>query len=368
MKNNFNYQKSRKFTYEIKNVDTYKLEKIKQIKCRYHLIIFDYCDYDINVEGFIYFDTPRSINSIIKLIGYDNVTTFNDKIIDMRNSMNEFWEYGILPKQGKKNIIHNEPHVEKKMLPPIPCPALTSNDYLENTMITLLHQTGEQNKELMNSFTNFMIQLRNLSEENIDMKNQMESIATSVSNIHSNITNNVMVDSNNKTFNINVFLNEHCKDAVTMSEFIDDIKVEESDLHYTQKYGLVNSITGIMTRKLDEYGIHRRPIHCTDTKRESIYVKDSNGWSHEVGKNDKKSWIIRAGNYISHKHIVKLKEYLDENPELTNVYSPHHDNTVKLMLAVQGGYEDDVDILNKIKRNIVKEVYINKQIVSELHR
>jgi hypothetical protein len=120
------------------------------------------------------------------------------------------------------------------------------------------------------------------------------------------ITNNSVnqVNSHNKTFNLNVFLNEQCKDAMNIMDFVDSIKLDLSDLESVGKLGYINGISNIIIKNLKALDVHMRPIHCTDLKRETMYVKSQNIWEKEDEENKN---IRRAIKHVAFKNIKNLE-------------------------------------------------------------
>jgi hypothetical protein len=200
-----------------------------------------------------------------------------------------------------------------------------------------------------------MKQNQQLLEENKQLKQTSGAI-----NTNTTITNNIeRVE--NKTINFNVFLNEECKNALTLNDFINSLKIEDADLFCAKEHGLVEAITNIFQRGLQNCDITERPVHCTDTKRETLHIKDQSGWIKESGSDSKH--MKNAFNKISNKKIHKLSQYIRENPEgFNNVESPNYEECLKMMRGVYGADEDIEKTEKKVIRNIAKSVYISGQI------
>lgn len=173
------------------------------------------------------------------------------------------------------------------------------------------------------------------------------------------VNNNIQhVNSHNKTFNLNVFLNEHCKDAMNMSEFVDSLNLQLSDLENVGRLGFVEGISNIIVRNLKALDIHKRPVHCSDSKREVMYIKDENKWEKE---NDDKVKIRKVIKRVAHKNSQLLPEYKKKNPECINSESYLSDHYNKLIIEAMGGCKNDnEDSENKIIRKIAKEITIDK--------
>jgi hypothetical protein len=166
---------------------------------------------------------------------------------------------------------------------------------------------------------------------------------------------------NNNSFNINFFLNEQCKDALNISDFVEQIKLQLSDLDMIGKVGYVEGMSKIFIRNLRELDVFKRPIHCSDLKRETLYVKDQNSWEKENGENNK---IKRAIKQVECKNIKQIPKWNEENPDADNTDSKKHLEYHNILIESMGGstLQDDNKKRDKIIRNIAKEVLINKTI------
>ena len=170
-----------------------------------------------------------------------------------------------------------------------------------------------------------------------------------------NITNN----NNTTNFNLHFFLNEQCKDALNIMEFVNSIKLQLSDLDMMGRLGYTEGISKIFIRGLKELDVFKRPIHCSVLKRETLYVKDKDAWEKENGENIK---IKQAINYIANKNIKQLPQWMDENPSAKDTETKKHMDYVHIVHECMGGssQESQERKHNKIIRNIAKEVIIEK--------
>jgi len=175
------------------------------------------------------------------------------------------------------------------------------------------------------------------------------------------ITNNSNNTTNNNTnnFNLQFFLNEQCKDALNIGDFVEQIKLQLSDLDMIGRVGYVEGMSKIFLRNLKELDVFKRPIHCSDLKRETIYVKDKDAWEKENGENVK---IKRAIKEVEHKNIKQLPQWREENPAAEDTETKKHMEYQNILLEAMGGstLEDDNKKREKIIRNIAKEVVIEK--------
>lgn len=182
----------------------------------------------------------------------------------------------------------------------------------------------------------------------VDMMNQIKEQNKIISDMIPKIGNN----NNNNQFNINVFLNEKCNDAINMSEFIESIKIQLEDLNYTKINGLSQGISYILMNGLKQLDLYKRPIHCSDIKRETLYIKDNDEWDKENGKMK----IHVAIKDIANKQRIAINDWEDKNPNW-NESDKGKDDYIKLMKSLM---TDITDEENKIIKNIAKETIIDK--------
>ena len=172
-----------------------------------------------------------------------------------------------------------------------------------------------------------------------------------------NNTTNINNHSNNKTFNMQVFLNEQCKDAMNIMDFVNSMTLELSDLEDVGEVGYVEGISKIIIRKLNELDVCKRPIHCSDFKREIMYVKDMDVWSKENSTFDK---LRKAIKYVTKKNSDLLIPWIQKYPAGMNIEHPQNDIYMRLMNQAMGGRESFIESENKIIKKISKAVQIDK--------
>jgi len=172
------------------------------------------------------------------------------------------------------------------------------------------------------------------------------------------IINNTITNSNNKTFNLQVFLNETCKDAMNISDFIESVKLQVSDLENVGKVGYIEGISNIIIKNLQALDVNKRPVHCADQKREVMYVKDEDIWEKEDENNKKLRKAIRM---IAHKNICMFKEFREKYPDCQDYDSKKNDQYNKIVYESMGGKgDDDYNKNTKIIKKIAKVVGIDK--------
>ena len=173
------------------------------------------------------------------------------------------------------------------------------------------------------------------------------------------INNNNNCGNTNKTFNLQVFLNETCKDAINMSDFVDQLQVSISDLETTGKIGYAEGISKVFIKKLDEMNYTDRPIHCSDSKREILYIKENNIWSKD---DEQKTNLTRAIKNVANKNIKQISEWQKQHPDFSNPNSKESDKYMKIVLNSMSGstVEESDKNYEKIARNVIKKVVIAK--------
>jgi hypothetical protein len=176
--------------------------------------------------------------------------------------------------------------------------------------------------------------------------------------INNTITTNSHNTINNKTFNLQLFLNETCKDAMNLTDFVNSIQLQLSDLEKMGEIGYVEGISKIIINSLKGLDVTQRPVHCADKKREILYIKDEDKWEKENEENDK---FRKAIKRISNKNCDLLYEYKELHPDCMEYNSKYGDKYNKMMYEAMGGNgNDETEKENKIIKQISKSVTINK--------
>ena len=173
-----------------------------------------------------------------------------------------------------------------------------------------------------------------------------------------NNTNHSHNNSHNKTFNLQFFLNETCKDAMNIMDFVDSITLQLSDLESVGKLGYVEGISNIITTKLKALDVTQRPVHCADKKREILYVKDEDKWEKE---DESKNKIRKAIKKVATKNQILLPKFKEAYPDCNKASSKYSDQYNKIIVESCGGSGDnDREKEDKIIKNIAKNVTIDK--------
>jgi hypothetical protein len=161
-------------------------------------------------------------------------------------------------------------------------------------------------------------------------------------------------------FNLVFFLNEKCKDAMNITDFVSSLSLKLSDLENTGKHGFVEGVSRIFIKGLKDLDVYKRPIHCSDAKRETMYVKDQNIWEKEK---DEKVKIHKTIRQIAHKNTLQIPKWIDEHPKCEDYYSKVNDQYLQIVNESMGGIDDEETnkYYNKIVKNVSKEVIIEEE-------
>jgi hypothetical protein len=238
-------------------------------------------------------------------------------------------------------------------------------DYKE-LLILAMTQIQEQQQQSMKEMSEMRKETNQLVTQNTELVTQNNELVTKITDMIPKMTeimpsmgNNNTTNSNNttnNTFNLQFFLNETCKDALNLTDFINSLQLQLKDLEYTANNGHIKGITNIFQTALSNMEENKRPMHCTDLKREIMYIKENNEWN----KDDEKEKMRGTINQITNKNIGNIEEWLEKYPGHINPNSPDFDKFVKMTSNCMGTGNEADD--NKIVRNIMREVTIDKNI------
>ncbi len=246
-----------------------------------------------------------------------------NKIYESRNGL---WKH-----KSKGNCIKSE---EKNEVITLYKNTISDKDDL---IITLL----KQNAELIKCQQDMMVKI---SENGINNNNSHNTTHT---------------NSHNKAFNLQFFLNETCKEAMNIGEFVDSIKMQLSDLENVGEVGYIEGISNIIVKNLKALDITKRPVHCTDKKRETVYIKDEDKWE----KDEDKSQMHKLIKKVAFKNVNMFAKFKEEHPDCMKYHSKYNDQYQKIVYESMGGKGDnDFEKNEKIIKNVLKEVVVDKNI------
>lgn len=205
--------------------------------------------------------------------------------------------------------------------------------------------------------------LINLIKQNSDLQHQIIEMSKNQITTNNQITNNNQVtnisNTSGNTFNLNLFLNETCKNAMNIDDFVSSIKINLEDLENTGRHGYIQGITNIFIKNLSNIEQHMRPLHCTDIKREVLYIKDNDKWEKET--NDKPI-IKKAIRKVASENIKRIKNWVEKYPDCVESDSKKNNAYLKIVSNSMNGSTDEEGHknINKIISNLVKEISIHK--------
>ena len=212
----------------------------------------------------------------------------------------------------------------------------------------------KQNQEFKELMIEQSKQIQDTQQENQQLQKQLiEAVKTSGSHIE-NQTNN-----NNQKFNLNFFLNEQCKDAINMSDFLENMELNIEDLTETGRLGYAGGISRILVNKLQELDIYKRPLHCTDMKREVLYIKENDEWEKQANSKEKMDTII---NKVANKNCKIIPQWIDEHPEYQVFDTIDNMDYMNLCNVALGGIgeQENRQYRDKIVKNVIKEILVDK--------
>jgi hypothetical protein len=197
-----------------------------------------------------------------------------------------------------------------------------------------------------------------LVKETSEFKNMMMEQQNMMMKVIENGTNNTThTNSHNKAFNLNFFLNETCKDAMNIMDFVESIQYQLADLEKMGEIGYVEGLSNIIVKNLNALDVTQRPIHCTDKKRETIYIKDEDKWEKDEDKNKIRKAIKRAAL----KNARLIQKFKEKHPDYNEYHSKYSTQYHKLIIESFGGSGDnDLEKEDKIIRNISKNIVVEK--------
>ena len=298
-------------------------------------------------EQCVFFTNNRNdYNRHLKTNKHNNESKRNLKHIHKCEKCNEVFKSKTTLWRHNKNccIINND----KKCI-------YTENDvkHLKDTIDGLENKVGELQED----------KIARLERENnlyVERENKILQLTEQLSNNNSNNINSNNINSNNNTFNLNFFLTNTCKDAMNINEFIESIEVSIEDLKYLGKNGYVDGISKLIIDKLQQIDVTKRPLHCSDLKREIIHVKDKNEWTKEVKRSRKLDKVLME---VKRKNSIALVgKYQEKYPQcITNYDSNEHKEYNEIIHQNFGGNTKDIDLQDdKIIRRVSKCIEIDK--------
>jgi len=242
------------------------------------------------------------------------------------------------------------------------CPKILG---LQNMSFKDKDLTTPESREDMKLLTTLVIdvvkQNQELTRQNNEFQKQMfdfmKTCNNSISNTSMNNSHNTNMNNSHNKFNLQFFLNETCKDAMNIMDFVNSIQLQLSDLENVGKMGYIDGISNIIVKNLKALDVTQRPMHCSDLKRETLYVKDEDKWEKEDDDNKKLKKVIKC---VANKNFQMIPEWKKKHPDCVYSDSKSSDEYNKLLIESVGGTHDTTLNETKIIKKIAKEVTIQK--------
>ena len=233
---------------------------------------------------------------------------------------------------------------------PIPKPESSDKTTIEIMAATMMEMYKSNQSQMLQLFTAVLTNVR--TNMNINPAPETPNTVNNVT-VHGDMTNTT--NNANNTFNMSFFLNEQCKDAMNMSDFVKAIELDSDDMDYVTTNGYVKGISNIFINNLEKTDISKRPIHCSDSKREVLYIKDDDKWERD-GINSKK--LINAVKLVAHKNIINVNEWAKQHPECENSANRANDIYFKMSTSATDGIDENIA---KVIKQVIQQVVIDKK-------
>jgi hypothetical protein len=216
----------------------------------------------------------------------------------------------------------------------------------------------EQNKELQNIIMEQNKETKNIFMTQMEQNKAIIEIAKNSGNNNNNNNSNNTINNDNKSFNLNFFLNERCKNAMNLSDFVNGVDISLDDFEETGRIGYVEGLSRIFCKELQKLDIFERPIHCSDAKRETIYIRENNRWE----KDENKEKLLRAVKQIGKKNIKVLTLWQEKYPGYKDVESKENDRYLHILTNIMCGETEEEIQSNygKIMKNISRITVVDK--------
>ena len=231
-----------------------------------------------------------------------------------------------------------------------------NNDTIVQTMMQLI----KQNQELLVSNQQFKELIVEQQHENQKQQNENQKLQSQLIEAvkdNGNTYNNNTIN-NNQKFNLNFFLNTTCKDAMNMSDFIENMEINFKDIENIGKNGYVNGMTEMILSRIKELDVTKRPLHCTDLKRETMYIKDNDEWCKDTPENTK---LRKTIGYVAKRNYATIPLWREKYPECQNWNDPKYDFCVDMMRNILGDIgEKQTRLDNKVIKNLSKHITVDK--------
>ena len=308
-----------------------EIKEIKKLKKNLHRFVCEICDFKcyMKCDWDKHIMRPKHINAV----SGNNMETKKLKKTYTCECGKSFLSNSGLWKH-KKSCITEEPLEHSDF------------DNPENLIKYLMKENSEFKQLLIDQNKQIMSQNNNMMSQN----DRIMELSKNVGNHNNN---------NNNSFNLNMYLNETCKDALNIMDFVNQLQIGLKELEETGRLGFANGISKIFIDGLKQIDINNRPVHCSDSKRETLYIKSNNEWNKEDGE---RKILTSALKHVAHKNIKQISEWTKVHPDYNDSDSKENDKFLQIVSEAMSGSTQDETIknYNKIIKNIVKETVIEK--------
>ena len=338
--------KHRAFKFSIKKYESEEIKQICESKYDYLLICKKT---DNTLQGMIRFSSPKSFKTVtailMKIAEIEASTKLDNKYKEeFLTDSTIIFEAGT-PAKNNKSLLQIIEEKEKII-----------NSFVESQN-TLFLQHKEQMEELMQT-------VKTLRDNDTEQLKQITNICLAIAKNSPSITNNNNTNNTiNNKFNLTIFLNEQCNNAINLIDFVKGIQIELQDLLLYNKLGHAEAVSKIFDNAYQKLDLTMRPVHCTDLKRETIYVRNKNEWLND----ESKEMSEQAMDILSNNSIIQVQQWKDANPDYH--LSPEKNiEFLKLVKNISGGYSqaDERDNKKKIIRNLSKNTHLNKDKIAQI--
>ena len=230
-----------------------------------------------------------------------------------------------------------------------------SNEELLKIIMTQINNSKDMQELQMDTQKVFMEYIKSQQENQNMLLNNINTHCNNVNNSNNINNSNNMNNCNNKSFNLQIFLNEKCKDAMNITDFVDQIKGSIEDIESIGNLGFVEGVSKIFIRELKNLGVYSRPVHCTDVKRDNLYIKDDDKWEKE---NEEKAKMLKVIKNITRRNISAIPLWKKENPFYADSSSRQSDSYNRILLEL---VTDEKKMFDKVIKNVSKSVFIDKK-------
>jgi len=285
----------------------------------------------------------KDYNKHINTAKHKNNTNVDIVLTNIGEKSANLNTYEIACNCGKKYKSRQGLYAHKKK-----CDTMENGKTIDNSNNSNISNNSNNSNNANNQLTLTNDLIIKLLNDNKEMREIIIKQQDQISELLPKIGNNFITNNNNNNkFNIQVFLNERCKDAINMSDFIKSIQVSLQQLDYTKQNGIVNGLSNVIIENMNKLGLYQRPIHCTDIKRESLYIKDDDNWEKDINKEK----IRKAIKDVSTKQFCALSKWTKDNPDFQNNEYKQNYYTHTLVAIANNKEHNEEKIIKKLCNN-----------------